>query len=243
MITDIQEDRLLLISDLHLGSPYCRARSRTVALLRFALENRYTLCLNGDLFDIVQSPMMKLANDAPDVLRWLLKLQDAGLKTYYVVGNHDMVFEYFLEDWQVFLLSPFLNLRSGDKRIRIEHGHLYDPAYARNPAFYQWLTGIAGLALKAVPGLHHVFLNLMNRRFAGKQGADGLWPNESHHFLGPAREIGARGFDAVIFGHTHRAGIIDLGNGCTYYNPGGWVGEPYTLVIDRGELTLARWPR
>jgi len=243
MIIDIEEERLLVFSDLHLGSPYCRARARTLALLRFAVEGGYSLCLNGDVLDIVQSPMLKLAHDAPDILRALVKIQSKGLRAYYVVGNHDVVFEYFLEDWPMFLLSPFLNLRSGGKRIRIEHGHLYDPSYARNPVFYQWMTGIAGLALKAVPGLYQAYLAVTRLKYGKNEAATGLWTEEAPPFLNAAREIADRGFDAVIFGHTHRPTTIDLGEGRRYYNPGGWVDDPYFITIDRGNMALAPWPK
>jgi UDP-2,3-diacylglucosamine pyrophosphatase LpxH len=242
MITTIAEDRLLIISDLHLGSPYCRGRARTLALLRFAVENGYSLCLNGDVLDIVQSPMLKLAHDAPDILRALVKMRSEGLRTYYVVGNHDVVFEYFLEAWPMFLLSPFLNLSSGDKRIRIEHGHLYDPAYARNPVFYQWMTGVAGLALKAVPGIYRAYTAMARLKHGGDAAATGVWEEESSHFLDAAREIADRGFDAVVFGHTHRPTKIALGEGRTYYNCGGWVDDPYYVTIDHGSVALAPWP-
>lgn len=242
MITNIDEDRLLIISDLHLGSPYCRARQRTLALLRFAVEGRYSLCLNGDVLDIVQSPMLKLAHDAPDILRALVKIQAEGLRAYYVVGNHDVVFEYFLEDWPMFRLSPFLNLHSGDKRIRIEHGHLYDPAYARNPVFYQWMTGIAGLALKAVPAIYKAYLAFERLRYAKDVAAHGLWTEESPSFLDAAREIADRGFDAVIFGHTHRPTAVELGGGRMYYNSGGWVDDPYFITVDQGNMSIAPWP-
>ena len=31
-----------------------------------------------------------------------------------------------------------------------------------------------------------------------------------------------RGFDAVIFGHTHRAARVELPNGAVYFNSGNW---------------------
>ena len=66
---------------------------------------------------------------------------------YYVVGNHDLVLEHFLDSILTFTLSPFLNVASGDARIRIEHGHLYDPFFARYPDLYELATRLAGLAL------------------------------------------------------------------------------------------------
>lgn len=42
-------------------------------------------------------------------------------------------------------------------------------------------------------------------------------------YLEAARELAGRGFRYVVFGHTHQAKQVDLGNGCFYLNSGTWA--------------------
>lgn len=42
-------------------------------------------------------------------------------------------------------------------------------------------------------------------------------------YLSAARELAGRGFQYVIFGHTHLAKCVALGNDCTYLNTGTWA--------------------
>jgi hypothetical protein len=51
-----------------------------------------------------------------------------------------------------------------------------------------------------------------------------------------AEASGSRGFDAVVFGHTHYAGKATLSDGIKYYNTGAWFGDPYVVAIDDGRI-------
>ena len=42
-------------------------------------------------------------------------------------------------------------------------------------------------------------------------------------YLKAARELAGRGFRYIVFGHTHQAKHVDLGNGCFYLNSGTWA--------------------
>ncbi|MGB0684171.1 MAG: UDP-2,3-diacylglucosamine diphosphatase [Magnetovibrionaceae bacterium] len=250
MITDIRADGLIVISDLHVGSPYFGAMRQTLEIIDYAVQKRFDLCLNGDVFDIVQASVGKLAHTGSEVIHALQLMQDHGLKVYYVVGNHDIILENFFESWKLMQLSPFLNLVSGDRRIRIEHGHLYDPAFTRNPGLYQVLTGAAGLGLKIFPGIYKLYNAYLACRYRPPKEIFSdtesrlpihLWANESDHFLDGARALMERGFDDVVFGHTHRQTVIDMGQGCRYFNTGAWFARGYFLEIQNGGVALRRW--
>jgi UDP-2,3-diacylglucosamine pyrophosphatase LpxH len=49
-----------------------------------------------------------------------------------------------------------------------------------------------------------------------------------------------RGFDVVIFGHTHHAEQISLPSGM-YVNAGNWMKGSTYVDIDRGEVQLRTW--
>ena len=209
-----------------------------------------SVCINGDGFDMLQTSFSRLAADAIPVLNRLKALQADGRNIYYVVGNHDIVLEHFLEEWSLCRLSPFLNLRSGDRRIRIEHGHLYDPFFAQNPKLYEIATRVARYVLFAVPDTYQLWatgkrLQDARRRRVDRAGtADGTGHQQISLLGSPYHEAASmilrRGFDAVVFGHTHCAEMVTLPEGL-YVNSGNWLSDATYVEITNGELVLRRW--
>jgi UDP-2,3-diacylglucosamine pyrophosphatase LpxH len=245
------EERLVVVSDLHLGNPASSARTRLVAFLDHIRDTGASVCINGDGFDMLQTSFSRLAADAIPVLNRLKALQADGRNIYYVVGNHDIVLEHFLEEWSLCRLSPFLNLRSGDRRIRIEHGHLYDPFFARSPTLYGIATHLARYALFAVPDIYELWAKAQRRlQDARHRRADlaGTAGDDNHRpisFVGsPYHEAASmilrRGFDAVVFGHTHLAEMVTLPEGL-YVNSGNWLSDTTYVEITNGELVVRTW--
>lgn len=266
MITDINAQKLLVISDLHLGNPFSKAKRPTVEFLNWAGANGYDIAINGDGFEIAQVSFTRIAKDVPEVFHALKSYTARGRSLYYVIGNHDIVLENFLNDWGGFKMAPFLNVQSGGKRIRIEHGHLYDPAFVNNPELYEFLTWAAGLALQLHPGFYRLWMAFekFKARFlwggkdikklaaskdikdlqAAIEGAPlSRIPGEHPAFREAALELSQRGFDSIIFGHTHHAGEVELETGARYYNSGSWLmGTPF-ISIEQGRVTVERWSR
>lgn len=153
MITEIRDRKLVVISDMHLGNPFSRAKTATVEFFHWAGKNGYDVVINGDGFEIAQVSFSKIARDVPEVFHAIKNFTSMHRNLYYVIGNHDIVLENFLNDWGGFKMAPFLNVWSGGRRIRIEHGHLYDPFFVKNPELYEFCTWLAGFALKLHPSL------------------------------------------------------------------------------------------
>jgi UDP-2,3-diacylglucosamine pyrophosphatase LpxH len=245
MITDVRCDRLLVISDLHLGNPFSKAKNPTVEFLNWAAKNDYDICINGDGFEIAQVSFAKIARDVPEVFHAIKNFTARGRSIYYVIGNHDIVLEHFLNDWGGFKMAPFLNVSSGDLRIRIEHGHLYDPFFVKHPDLYEFLTWFAGFALKVHPSVYRLWIQFekFQSRFMWKPSKEAGIPGEHSNFREAAVELSQRAFDVVIFGHTHHAGQTDLGHGRRYFNSGSWLmGTPFVEIRD-GQVTLKNWER
>lgn len=236
MILTAAEERLVVVSDLHLGSPASKAEQSFGAFLDEVAASGRALCINGDGFDLLQSTPARLAVSGFPMLQRLHSLAAGGLRIYYVLGNHDLALEHVLFDLP-FVVSPFLNLMSGDRRIRIEHGHLHDPVYARAPAVYEFGGRVGRLALLAHADLYGVYsraqmrLDLSRRR----PGRSRPYP---HH--GAASDLFQRGFDAVVFGHTHIPELVELGGG-TFVNCGDWVTKRTCVTIDSGRIELDEW--
>ena len=71
MILDIEEDRLFVVSDLHLGNPASLASRRILPFLQHVADEGGSLCINGDGFDMLQTSFKRLAGAAVPVLAQL----------------------------------------------------------------------------------------------------------------------------------------------------------------------------
>ncbi|MEZ4222260.1 MAG: UDP-2,3-diacylglucosamine diphosphatase [Polyangiaceae bacterium] len=235
MIIEADLERLLIVSDLHVGNPFSQASRRFGRFLEHAGRQRFNVCINGDGLEILQTSFANLANDTVRIIDRIRRLVDAGLRVYYVVGNHDIVLEHYLESWNELRICPFLNVRSGDRLIRVEHGHLYDPFYVKHPALYDTLTRAAGPLLHIYPDVYRVwssYQQLKDRFQRNRQDDSGSVYHEA------ARLLFRRGFDAVVFGHTHKAEFTELEADKLYVNSGNWMrGCPY-VRLDQGRLSL-----
>ncbi len=242
MITQVTSPKMVVISDLHLGNPFSCVRRRTVDFIHWAAREGYDICVNGDGFDVAQVSLGRFTHDVPEVLQALKTAILAGRSVYYVVGNHDIVFEHFLIDWGGFKLAPFLNVKCGDLRVRVEHGHLYDPFFVASPRLYDFFTWLGGLLLALHPSLYRAWIRFerLKSRFSRRSGVPAI-PGESPSFFESASKIESRGFDAVVFGHTHHTGSAQLPLGGRYINPGSWMLSPHFVIIEGELVTLSNF--
>ncbi|NOT80338.1 MAG: UDP-2,3-diacylglucosamine diphosphatase [Bacteriovoracaceae bacterium] len=242
MMTTASAHKLVVISDIHLGNPFSKGRDEALSFLKWASSEGFDICINGDGLEIAQVSFDKLAQEIPVVVRTLKEINKRGTNVYYVVGNHDIALENFLEDWGSLKVCPFLNLNSGFARIRIEHGHLYDPFFIKFPNAYEVLTRLAGVFLEIHPSLYKFWINI-EKIFASLQWNKSGIPGELSEFQEAANEICRRGFDAVIFGHTHHMGEVDLPDNKKYYNSGSWLMSFNYLEINNGIIQKKFWSK
>ena len=252
MKTSVRESRLLVVSDVHMGNRLHRTRRAFTEFVEFALEHRYSICINGDGIDLAQLSLSLLVADITPSLGLFLKFWENDLRIYYTVGNHDIALEHFLTDVGRMRVVPFLSVSSGDQRIRVEHGHMYDDMFLRFPRMYFAFTLIGRLAIGISPGFYQA-LHKFNDAFVEflEWGLSGfglfgkkkeVTPDENtivgerECFRRGAEASGSRGFDAVVFGHTHFAGTATLSDGIKYYNTGAWFGDPHCVAIDEGRI-------
>lgn len=244
--TSLEEDHLCIISDLHLGNPSFILGKNFNLFLRHLSEEDISLCINGDGLDLLQISFPRLMLDFPSVIKNIQDFLNSGNKRiYYIVGNHDIYLEAFLEDSGIFNVVPFLDLTSGGKRIHIEHGHLYDNLFLHHPNFYTQLTKFMGLCLKIAPGLFRVwdkaFRFITSLRHKKTLADVTSIPFDRPNLIAAAEELLERGFDVVIFGHTHHFGIYEKG-AKKYANTGSWIGKAgHYIEIEKGEISLKEW--
>lgn len=235
MILDIEEERLLIISDLHLGCPASDAQVDLPSLFDEVARTRTPLCINGDGFELLTASAAGLAASGFPVLRRLQELA-AQVPVYYVLGNHDLELEHLLLDMP-FSVSPFLNLRSGEQLIRVEHGHVYEPIWAEHQAVYEAFSRVSRFLLGRRVDVYEWFTKVHERvdDIRRRNGAD-----RPYYHYDAADALFQRGFDTVVFGHTHRPEHTARPGG-TFVNGGDWITKRTYVLIDGGTLTLGEW--
>ena len=225
---------MVIVSDLHLGSPASEAAHHLPAFLEDVAARGVSLCINGDGFDILQSSSSALATSSFPIMRRLHELAEEGTRIYYVLGNHDLVLEHVLFDLP-FTVTPFLNLHSGDQLIRIEHGHGYEPFYAKHPGVYELGGRVGRWALLASADTYQLWSRA--QQAVDDRRRRGVRPYPHHE---AAMTLFQRGFDAVVFGHTHQPEYLEMDGG-TFVNCGDWLHRQTYVEIDHGKLSLNEW--
>ncbi len=236
----VARHRTLWLSDLHLGSPGCKAGR----LVKFLRQNDCDeLYLVGDIFD-----GWKLKNrfywtpDHTRVIKAILAKARRGTKVYYLTGNHDAFMRQFVKNklrlGRVRVMHELVHATADGRKLLVTHGDKYD-AVIRN---------LQGLAF-AGDFAYEVLLKLSERlgrlqeRFgvaAGfslsaflKTGVKSTVQYLSGFDDAVYYECRRRGLNGVICGHTHHAEVRQIRNGVTSYNCGDWVESCSALVEDR----------
>jgi UDP-2,3-diacylglucosamine pyrophosphatase LpxH len=221
----------VVISDLHLGAHNCLA-GPLADFLEDILDGSLTtrrLVINGDAFDSMN--FRRLRKSHWRVLHLIRRLA-TRIEVTWVAGNHDGPAPELSHLLGVSVTDDCV-LESGDRRILVCHGHVFDEFIDKYPVvsvmadwgyfFLQWVDSThraARLAKRATK----VYLRCQERI---ARGAAAL-----------ARR---RGCEAVICGHTHQA-VSSVHDGITYYNSGCWTERPPGyLAISGGDVEVRRY--
>ena len=212
-----------VISDLHLGNPYCR-RDGVSQFLDTLVEGA-TLILNGDVIehsDIIFSPEdLKLLNR--------LRSESRLRKVVWIRGNHDADFVLSDPGEIVFCTEYAIG-----KRLFVSHGDLFDNIMPRHAGFIRSFKRLYYLVQRlGGPRLH---VAKYAKRFPG------LYRILCHNVALNAVTHGRKnGYAAVTCGHTHFAEERYI-QGIRYANTGSWTESPsHYLDIDEKEVTLKSW--
>jgi predicted phosphodiesterase len=243
-------DRVLILSDLHLGGPESIRYARG---LRPLLEPGTTLVLNGDTAEFHRPEFQE---DAEVEYRRLLALaEDRDVAVVTLAGNHDP------------FVSERRTLELADGTILVTHGDAFHPSVA------PWSLG--GRAMRAEWDRFMATLPPEERPTnaaalaAAREAAISQWrffgngdhrttvwrmmlrPSLGfevfrawHGFPRLAAAFGRRHSPAVrvvVAGHSHRAGVR-AADGITVLNTGAYAfpGTPHAAILDGRRLSL--WP-
>jgi UDP-2,3-diacylglucosamine pyrophosphatase LpxH len=218
----------VIISDIHLGSDNCQAKNVCRLLDQIVEGDLVTsrLILNGDVFDSID--FRRLTKSHWKVLSLLRKLSDQ-IEIIWLCGNHDGSAEIVSHLLGVTVMDEIV-LESGDERILILHGHVFDEFLDNHPiltwlgdqvyAFLQWIDGSHSIA-KMAKHRSKIFL-----RCAQKIEDDAI------------RAARSRSCTMVCCGHSHFP-VAHTHLPIPYFNSGCWTELPCTyLSVTKGNIQL-----
>ncbi|TDR76659.1 UDP-2,3-diacylglucosamine diphosphatase [Paludibacterium purpuratum] len=233
--------RSIWISDVHLGTPGCRA-DHLLDFLRHH-ESDY-LYLVGDIVDgwqLKKSWYWKQSHN--DVVQKVLRKARKGTRVIYIPGNHDEMARQFagLDFGGIAIRMQAEHITADGKRLLVTHGDEFDGViqYAKWLAYlgdslytlilqlnrgYNWCRMKLGLPYWSLSQyLKHKVKNAVN--FISQ--FEKILADKARHL----------GYDGVICGHIHKPEIRDL-DGTLYGNSGDWV-ESLSALVESADGTLS----
>ena len=239
--------RTIWISDVHLGTPGCKAEHLVDFLKHHTCDRLY---LVGDIID-----GWKLRSgwywpqEHTNVVRKILTKAKRETEVFYVTGNHDEFLRKFvgykLEIGNIRLVNEHVHETADGRRLLVIHGDLFDVI----TRYHKWIA-LAGDAIyegtmrfnywfnraRSVLGMRYWSLSAFAKQHV-KTAVNIVSTFEDSL----AHECRRRDLDGVVCGHIHHADARDI-DGVTYYNCGDWVESCTALAEDmNGRIQVIRW--
>lgn len=237
--------RSVFISDVHLGTPDCKAAYLLDFLRRLRCEQLY---LVGDIVDLealARRPWWHADHGA--VLAELLDLAARGTRVVYLPGNHDAPLRGLAGQrfGGIEIALDAVHVGADGRRYRVSHGDEYDPEHLGRAWMLQlgeamrralcW-TNRRFNALRQRFGLPYLPLSIVVKSHVGKALA---YIRAFEARVAAAARAG--GYDGHICGHIHFGHVRTI-DGVLYLNDGDWVEHCTALVEDAtGAMELMHW--
>jgi UDP-2,3-diacylglucosamine pyrophosphatase LpxH len=242
--TTISSYRTVFLSDIHLGTRWCRAKELTSFLASFRCERLY---LVGDVIDgwkLRKRPRWPRSHN--EVVRWLLKMSKRT-DIVYIPGNHDTFMDEFdgYRFGGISVRKEAVHTGADGRSFLVVHGDEFDVVVRCR----KWLTRLGDRAYD-VALWANAFLNAVRSPlglgywslsgFLKRKVKDAvMYVGHFEDFL--VRSARKRGVDGVICGHIHHPVIRNI-RGLAYANCGDWIDSCSALVEHfDGAMEIVRW--
>ena len=237
--------RAVFISDLHLGTPGCRAEDLLDFLKASSSEHLY---LVGDIIDGWQLRRRWYWPQAHnDVVQKLLRRARKGCRVVFVQGNHDEFARGFIghQFGGIEVVDDAVHVTADGKRLWVTHGDYFDGVIQ----CAKWLAYVGDNLYEFTLKLNR-YLNHLRAKFGLPYWSLSAYlkhkVKKAVNFISDfeqavAHEARKRGHQGVVCGHIHHAEIREI-EGVLYCNDGDWV-ESLTALVEHhdGRLELVRW--
>ncbi len=233
------------VSDLHFGllsrDEEKERERKFVEFLEFAKENADKLFIVGDLFDYWFEYKRVIQKGYFRIFTALQNLTEAGIEVHYIIGNHDFMHrDFFEKDLGVKVYEDPIDIVLEGKRFFIAHGD----GLVANDLGYKILKKILRnkTAQKLYSILHPDFgiwlassSSKKSRNFTTEKSY-----GETDGMFEAAKKIINKGFDYVIFGHSHIK-KEETFKGGKYYNLGTWLKKSYYGKFSKDGFEIIEW--
>lgn len=239
-------DRLLVVSDAHLGAVPPALEDRLLAFLGQAPSLGDALLINGDLFDFFFAYRRALPRRALPVLAVLRDLA-RRIPVVMTGGNHDRWGDSFWERDLGIRFSPGeLRFEVAGRQVLAIHGDGFlDEAWSarllhrvtRHPASIATFRALP-------PDLGFWIADRLSGRLGDDTRDTEALERAAARQRAWAEDRLARdpGVSLLVMGHTHRPAVSEPQPGRRYLNPGAWFdGRRYALVTGHG-IELRQYP-
>lgn len=243
----MSEKPVYVVSDTHLGAVPRETERAFRGFLDHAATHAASLLINGDLFDFWFEYRHVILREHFRVVAKLAEVVDAGVKVWFVGGNHDAWAGSFLRDEVgIELLDGPVELDLGGRRALVAHGD----GVGSGDFKYRALKAV--IRHRASVGAFRILHPDLGRRIAGmasstehKAGGDAAATGRADYIRQWAEERlrADPGIDLVLAGHAHVASIAEVEPGRWYVNSGDWLGTFDYVVLPpgRGAPELHAW--
>jgi len=242
--------RAIWISDIHLGTPGCKA-----SLLYNFLKAHHCekLFLVGDIIDgwRISSNKWYWPSEHNQVIRQILrKSEKENTEIVYITGNHDEFLRDYISEHNFVMGNisvvdeAFYTTKKGEK-VWVVHGDAYDGVTRH----HKWVAFAGDIAYNFLLWSNRWFNDLrklfkfpywsLSKAIKRKVKSAVSFVFEFEKTI--AREAKKRKVSGVICGHIHHAEKKII-NGINYYNCGDWVESCTALAEnDKGEIEIIHW--
>lgn len=162
------------------------------------------------------------------LLSSLSSLIKYGVKVYYLQGNHDFSRDNFLKGMGINVLKSPTTLYIDKKKTLLAHGDEFSPnplnSLIRRALHHPYSINLYSLIHPDI-GVPFAFKLAELSRKREKSKGDWLEPM--------AKRLIGKGYEIVIFGHTHRPVLKRFSKGW-YLNLGDWINHFTYGLIEKG---------
>ena len=239
-----QRTNVYFFSDIHLGlgsrEEDAAKERRVVAFLDQVLKDGRELFIVGDLFDYWFEYDSVIPKGYTRLFGALAALQDAGVPTTYLAGNHDFWLKSYLTDeLGIKIFQNDVTREFNGKKFYIHHG---DGLYKQDTGYRMLKRVLRNRVNIWLFSILHPDLTSRIARWSSKTSRKHTSNTtfEGNDMVEFAEEKIRQGFDYVLMGHNHQSLHHPYKRGA-YVNLGNWIDENTYAVFDGKKLALKTW--
>jgi len=244
-----QHYKTIWISDIHLGTPGCRAEELKNFLSTLTCDK---LIICGDFIDAwALEKRWFWPTEHTDVIHTLIhKAESEKCEVVYVSGNHDEFLRDLLPNQQMILgnvriVNELEYLTIKGKRLWVVHGDQYDilMKHYRAVEFFGdfvyetllWINQKYDQVRRKYNLRRFSLITFLKKRIRLVKKYMKIFEETL------TKEASVRGMDGVICGHIHKATSKKVNN-IDFWNCGDWV-DSCTAIVEthNGEMCIVHW--